>query len=142
MIAITAYFLYLFFTFRWFYHSLKNGVVKYKIIKAVENYIYFSKLGFRQLLTLDNPANETLVKRLQGLQYLRAQLNNDANVKNTILTDCRFKKYKVLMPLLQELELPTPNYIKEICHENVVLNDGSKQFYLGSDAIHFFNRDF
>ena len=142
MILYSTFLIYIYFTFRWFYYSLKNGVVKYKIIKLFENYIYFSKLGFRQLLTLDNPVNEILVKRLRGLQYLREQLRSDTNVKNTILTDCRFKKYKVLMPLLQEFELPTPNYIKEMCDENVVLNDGTKQFYLGSDAIHFFNRDF
>ena len=142
MILYTICGIYAFFWFRWMFIVLKNGGVKYDIIKMVENYIYYSKLDYQQLLTLDNPAEDSLVTRLQGLKYLRRRLHSDKNVQTTNLTDCRFKKTKVLMPLLQEFELPTPNFITAICDENVVLKDGLQQMHLGSDAVHFFNQDF
>ena len=58
------------------------------------------------------------------------------------MTDCRFKKIKVLVPILRELELPTPNMIQSIDSTDIVLNDNTTQLYIGSNAVHYFNHDF
>ena len=117
------------------------GNLKYKFLLVLSNYIYLGKIKYKEILALDNQNKNILSKRLEGLYYLNKKLNKDNNIKSK-LTDCRFKKIKVLFPLIRELELPIPNFIKKIESNNVILNDNSKNIYLGSDAIHYFNYNF
>ncbi len=121
-----------------------KGGIKYRVALFMSNYIYLGKFGLKQTLTLDGNDDEKVYKlRLKGVDYLADILNRAAaTVKNCNMTDCRFKKIKVLFPLLRELELPTPNFIKKIESHQVVLDDDSKRFHVGCDAVHFFNQKF
>lgn len=132
------------------YHAWTTGLVlwaysgiKYHFLLFMSQYIYLGRFSIDETLTFDGASKDVLKLRLKGVDYLSKILNE---AKDTVmecnLTDCRFKKMKVLFPVLRELELPTPNFINSIESSEVVLGDGSKRLHLGCDAVHYFNNEF
>lgn len=110
-----------------------KGPLKYRIINKLQNYIYFNPIGLKKVLQLDTNNKKTISNRQKGIEYLKNELIGNKNI-NTNLTDCRFKKIKVLFPLLKELELPIPNFI-----DNYTPN---QKINLSNNAVHYFDNNF
>ena len=72
-----------------------NGPLKYRIINKLQNYIYFNPIGLKKVLQLDTNNKKTISNRQKGIEYLKNELIGNKNI-HTNLTDCRFKKIKVI----------------------------------------------
>ena len=142
MFAITVLLCYLYYVVDFFLAYAKRSVYKYKLISVISNYIYFTDISYRTLLALDNPSVEIVKQRLNGTLYLKQLNKHSVNVSKSKMTDCRFNKSKILMPLLQQLELPAPNTIVDLDNHTVILKNGDKQHYLGNNAVHYFDQEF
>ena len=120
-----------------------NGNAKYTLLKYLQNIIYYTNIGQENVLKMDTPSENLFQKRCAGRIALlkRLECNKLDNCKTT-LVDCRFKKVKVLMPLLRELEVTNPNIINTKEGIYVILPSGKRMSYLGGDAIYVFEHIF
>jgi hypothetical protein len=120
-----------------------HGPRKYHVASFMSHYLYLGKFGVETTLSLDGQPEEVMALRRKGVEWLSKVLNSakDTHV-DTNMTDCRFKKIKVLFPLLRDLELPIPNFVKDIEGHEVILNDDTKRLHVGCDAVRYFDQKF
>eukprot|EP00980_Cylindrotheca_fusiformis_P005104 scaffold1083_cov114-Cylindrotheca_fusiformis.AAC.8 len=132
---------------------LTRSNLKYRILDFLASFIYYgADIGVTASLSLDNPSEDVLQRRLKGHEYLNSKLGGGRklNVRgqelSAKLVDCRFSLAKVLMPLLRELEFSPAkrNFVTEVITDKgmhqVILDTGKEKtgplLYCGSDTVH------
>jgi glutamate-1-semialdehyde aminotransferase len=133
-----------YYTARFAIVAFMYGGLKYKIISMLSDHVYMDTFRVSTLLRLDSPESRVLRDRLVGYEYLCDRLSGGSTTHNRVcadsMTDCRFRKAKILTPVLRELEIPIPNYIEKVDSCDVVLKDGSKKLHISGNAVHYFNQ--
>lgn len=122
----------------------KSNNLKTTLMTTLQPWILFRPFGdLSTVLALDSPSSSTLKARLAGFQALEKDLESLASFHQTDprLVDCRFKKVKVLFPLLKELERKYPNRVEAVTDKGrrVLLKNPQgkeqEQLYLSCDAV-------
>lgn len=131
--------------YQWLVLLSKSNWVKSFMINTLRDWVYYRPFGFDVTINLDGASQATMAKRKKGIALLKEALAQWApfHVTNPHLVDCRFKKVKVLFPLLKELEEKYPNRVdsSESATEVVLKSENGQtktQLYLSCDACRYF----
>eukprot|EP00926_Amoebophrya_sp_RCC4398_P000832 GSA120T00013107002.1 len=95
----------------------RSNYVKCTLFDFFQEMIYFRPFKDEDtVLSLDGCDGDTLKRRRAGFADLCQDLQKleHLHCANTQLVDCRFKKVKVLFPLLKELERKYPNRVESV----------------------------
>jgi glutamate-1-semialdehyde aminotransferase len=132
-------------TTQWLILLRKSNFFKSFMVNTLRDWVYYRPFGFDVTINLDGATQATMAKRKKGIPLLKEKLAQwaDFHVSNPHLVDCRFKKVKVLFPLLKELEEKYPNRVdsSESATEVLLKNakgDTKTQLYLSCDACRYF----
>ncbi|CAD7929013.1 unnamed protein product [Amoebophrya sp. A25] len=134
----------------------RSNYVKWKAFDFFQEILYFRPFAsLDTIFSLDGCDAATLSRRKIGYEKLEKALEQWSvyHCKNEQLVDCRFKKVKVLFPLLKELERPYPNRVESVDDDGCTVtvsaggqDEGIKQtakmLYLSLDAVRVFDREF
>ena len=121
----------------------KCGRLKYCILEVLTKLVYLKPFDLETVLRFDNPSEEIYQKRVEGRKKLEKKLEcAEIDHVTPNMVDCRFKKVKVVMPLLKTLEVTNPNKIVKHEGSEVTLPSGKVLQYLSSDAVHFFGQKY
>lgn len=112
------------------------------LINNLRDKIYMSNLDIKTTLSLDNPSENIYKKRYDGHYNLIKKINKKDSIDTSRIADCRFKKYKILFPILKALEVDNPNIIIKNKGSRVLTNSNTHYLKLGADSISFFNSNF
>jgi len=121
----------------------KHGTLKYKIVEVLTKLIYLKPFDKETVLRFDNPSDEIYERRVAGREKLEEKLKcADEDHVEPNMVDCRFRKVKVVMPLMKTLEVTNPNKIVKHQGSEVTTPSGKVMQYLSSDAVHFLGQQF